>query len=75
MGRLVINGEEVYELDEDCLKEKYSSKVQAAFERQERGRVCPPGKHMGIQEGNQSPSARCRRRTLVRHCRMHMQMR
>ena len=50
MGRLVINGEEVYELDEDCLKEKYSSKVQAAFERQERGRVCPPGKHMGIQE-------------------------
>lgn len=22
MGRLVINGEEVYELDEDCLKEK-----------------------------------------------------
>ncbi len=58
MGRLVINGEEVYELDEDCLKEKYSSKVQAAFERQERGRVCPPGKHMGIQEGNKSPSAR-----------------
>lgn len=22
MGRLVINGEEVYELDEECLKEK-----------------------------------------------------
>ncbi len=42
MGRLVINGEEVYELDEDCLKEKYSSKVQAAFRQQERGRFCPP---------------------------------
>lgn len=24
MGRLVINGEEVYELDEECLREKYN---------------------------------------------------
>lgn len=23
MGRLVINGDEVYELDEECLREKY----------------------------------------------------
>ncbi len=28
MGRLVINGEEVYELDEECLKEKEMQKKQ-----------------------------------------------
>lgn len=27
MGRLVINGEEVYELDEECLKEKYKKEA------------------------------------------------
>ena len=28
MGRLVINGEEIYELDEQCLKEKYEKQMQ-----------------------------------------------
>lgn len=39
MGRLVINGEEVYELDEDCLKEKNQrpfSMHEACASRQKR---------------------------------------
>ena len=28
MGRLVINGEEIYELDEECLKEKYDERIK-----------------------------------------------
>ena len=28
MGRLVINGEDIYELDEECLKEKYDERIK-----------------------------------------------
>ena len=28
MGRLVINGEEIYELDEQCLREKYKERMK-----------------------------------------------
>lgn len=28
MGRLVINGEEIYELDEECMREKYEERMR-----------------------------------------------
>ncbi len=43
MGRLVINGEEIYELDEQCLREKYQKTTgqetqgRSASERGQQG--------------------------------------
>lgn len=33
MGRLVINGDEIYELDEECLKEKQNASGRRTGER------------------------------------------
>ena len=38
MGRLVINGDEIYELDEECMREKYEKRKK---ERREH----PAGEH------------------------------
>lgn len=34
MGRLIINGEEIYELDEECLREKQKKDMEMRKERQ-----------------------------------------
>lgn len=36
MGRLVIDGESVYELDEECMKEKVKEKAKEEGEKQEK---------------------------------------
>lgn len=45
MGRLVINGEEVYELDEECLKEK------GALQNRWRGMPEREGRNCGKEAG------------------------
>lgn len=49
MGRLVINGDEIYELDEECMREKQEK------EREKR-------RHHAFEEEKQkTPSSRCSR--------------
>lgn len=47
MGRLVINGDEIYELDEECMKEKQEK------EREKRRR------HAFEEEKRMAPSVKC----------------
>lgn len=49
MGRLVINGDEIYELDEECMREKQEK------EREKRRR------HAFEEEKQKTPSSRCSR--------------
>lgn len=46
MGRLVINGEEIYELDEECLREKREKDrtKRRCYAAEEKKRHTPPSK-------------------------------
>lgn len=47
MGRLVINGEEIYELDEDCLREKQEKEREKRRRNslEEKEQLPPSSKH------------------------------
>ena len=46
MGRLVINGEEIYELDEECLREKQAKErtKRQCYASEEKKKPTPPSK-------------------------------
>ncbi len=44
MGRLVINGDEIYELDEECMREKYEERKRERREHPAKGHTANPAR-------------------------------
>ena len=54
MGRLVINGDEIYELDEECMKEKYEKRIKERREYQSKEN----GRYSGKMPKNENRAIR-----------------